>query len=129
MTRFWSKEFFEKAGELLNNDQDLTKVFAGINTTILVKCIDKEVAFLISVKDGNISSREATPEDKAEFSFAAPYDKWVKIVKGEETMQREVMKSNVKFRGSMPKMLLYLNKVVRMQRKILSIVEEMSLEY
>lgn len=129
MSRFWSKEFFKEADELLNKDQELAKVFAGINTTILAECSDRESAFLIKVVDGKMSSAEARPGDNAEFRFIAPYEKWVKIAKGEENVQREVVTGRVKFRGSMPKMLLYLSKVVRMEKKILGLIQGMGLEY
>jgi putative sterol carrier protein len=129
LTRFWSEEFFKEAGELLNREQDLTKVLTGMNTTILAECVDRNQAFLITVEDGKISSAEGHPEDKVEFRFAAPYDKWAKIARGEEKVQSEVVKGKIKFRGSMPKMLLYLGKVVRMEKKILKIIGEMELEY
>jgi len=129
LTQFWSKEFFEQAGERLNRDDELTKVFAGMNTTILAVSSDKDEAFLIQVENGNISSREARPEDKAEFKFTSLYEKWEKIAKGELRVQSEVVKGGIKFTGSMPKMLLYLGKVVRMEKKILNIIKSMNLEY
>lgn len=129
MILFWSEDFFKKAGELLNRDQELTKIFAGINTTILAECSDRSSAFLIIVTDGKISSKEASAEDKAEFRFTAPYEKWVRIARGEDKVQSEVVKGNIRFRGSMPKMLLYLSKVVRMERKILRLITEMNPQY
>ena len=129
MVRFWSKEFFEEASELLNKDQELEKVFSGINTTIIAECSDRNSAFLITVKNGKISSSEASSDDKAEFRFTAPYDKWVKIAQGKDKVQSEVVKGGIKFRGSMPKMLLYLSRIVRMQNKILSIFTSISLEF
>jgi len=129
MVRFWSKEFFEEASELLNKDQELEKVFSGINTTIIAECSDRNSAFLITVKNGKISSSEARSDDKAEFRFTAPYDKWVKIAQGKDKVQSEVVKGGIKFRGSMPKMLLYLSRIVRMQNKILSIFTSISLEF
>ena len=129
MVRFWSKEFFEEVSELLNKDQELEKVFSGINTTIIAECSDRNSAFLITVKNGKISSSEARSDDKAEFRFTAPYDKWVKIAQGKDKVQSEVVKGGIKFRGSMPKMLLYLSRIVRMQNKILSIFTSISLEF
>ena len=129
MVRFWSKEFFEEASELLNRDQELERVFSGINTTIIAECSDRNSAFLITVKNGKISSSEARSDDKAEFRFTAPYDKWVKIAQGKDKVQSEVVKGTIKFRGLMPKMLLYLSRIVRMQNKILSIFTSISLEF
>jgi hypothetical protein len=126
---FWSPDFFDKANELLNSDEELCKVFKGMNTTILAECVDRDQAFLIKVVDGQLSSREASSDDKVEFRFSAPYEKWVKIAKGEEKVQSEVVKGKIRFRGSMPKMLLYLGKVVRMEKRILKIIHEMDLKF
>jgi len=100
-----------------------------MNTTILAACSDRSEAFLIQVTDGNISSKEAPPQEKAEFKFTAPYEKWMMVAKGELKLQSEVVKGGIKFSGSMPKMLLYLGKVVRMEKRILNIIKGMNLEY
>ncbi len=129
LTLFWSEDFFEKTDELLNNDEDLCRVFSGMNTSIIAECIDRKETFLILVDDGKISSEKAGAEDKGEFRFSAPYDLWVKVAKGEEKVQSQVVRGKIKFRGSMPKMLLYLGKVVRMEKKILKIIRGMNLEF
>ena len=129
MTLFWSEEFFKKTDELLNDDKDLCRVFSGMNTTIIAECTDREESFHILVEDGKISSAKAGVDDKGEFRFSAPYDLWVKVAKGEEKVQSQVVRGKIKFRGSMPKMLLYLGKVVRMEKKILKIIGDMKLEF
>jgi len=128
-SNFWSKDFFEKAGQMLNSDKDLTKAFSGINTTILVECSDRQAAYVIGVADGKITSKEAKPDEKAEFRFSAPYDEWARILKDESKIQGEVVRGRVKFRGSMPKMLLYLSRVVKMEGKIMQMVKSMDLRY
>ncbi len=129
MTHFWSEEFFQKTDELLNDDKELCKVFTGMNTTIIAECDDRKEIFYILVESGKISSAKAGAEAKGEFRFSAPYDLWVKIAKGEEKVQSQVVRGKIKFRGSMPKMLLYLGKVVRMEKKILKIIRDMDLEF
>lgn len=129
MIPFWSEEFFEKTVVLLNSDEKLCKVFKGMNTTIIAECTDKEAAFFLIVKDGVINSVKDNAGEKAEFRFSAPYDLWVKIAKGEEKVQSQVVKGKIKFRGSMPKMMLYLGKVVRMEKQILKIIGDMDLKY
>jgi|TARA_B100000315_G_scaffold33560_1_gene28249 putative sterol carrier protein len=129
LTRFWSEDFFEKTDKLLNDDKELLKVFTGMNTTIIAECSDKEEVFYIIVEDGRINSSKASVGDKGEFRFSAPYDLWVKVAKGEEKVQSQVVRGKIKFTGSMPKMLLYLGKVVRMEKKILKIIKDMDLEF
>ena len=129
MTRFWTEEFFEKTIKSLNADEELSNVFKGMNTTIVAECVDRDESFFLLVKDGIISSAELGTNEKGEFRFSAPYDLWVKIANGEEKVQSQVVKGKIKFRGSMPKMMLYLGKVVRMEKKILKIIREMELEF
>lgn len=129
MMRFWSEEFFKKTDILLNADEDLGKVFKGMDTTIIAECTDREESFFLIVKDGVINSRKISAGEKGEFRFSAPYDLWVKIAKGEEKVQSQVVRGKIKFRGSMPKMMLYLGKVVRMEKKILKIIGDMDLEF
>lgn len=129
MIRFWSEEFFKKTDILLNADEGSRKVFKGMNTTIIAECTDRQESFFLIVKDGIISSAKASEGEKGEFRFSAPYNLWVKIAKGEEKVQSQVVRGKIRFRGSMPKMMLYLGKVVRMEKKILKIIVEMDLEY
>jgi len=126
---FWSPEFFKSAGEMLNSDQDLAKAFSAVNTTILAECTDRPASFIIQVVEGKITSREAKPGEKAEFKFSAPYQEWTRILKDESKIQGEVVKGRIKFSGSMPKMLLYLSKIVKMEGKIIQMVKGMDLQY
>ena len=126
---FWSREFFERAGEILNSDQDLAKALRAVNTTILAECTDRPASFIIAVNEGKITSREAKTGEKAEFRFSAPYHEWMRVLKEESKIQAEVVKGKIKFSGSMPKMLLYLSKIVKMEGKILRTVKGMDLQY
>jgi len=114
---------------MLNSDKDLTNAFNGINTTILVECSDRSSAYVIGVSDGKITSKEAVPGEKAEFRFSAPYEEWARILKDESKIQGEVVRGRIKFKGSMPKMLLYLSRVVKMEGKIIQMVKGMDLKY
>jgi len=126
---FWTKEFFQEAGRRLNRDTELANALRGVNTTIIADCLDKNGSFLIEVSDGKISSHEALPYDSADFRFSTSYLEWVSIVKNESKIEAEVVKGHVKFKGSMPKMLLYLGKVARLESKILGTIRSMNLEY
>jgi hypothetical protein len=126
---FWSPEFFQRAGQILNSDKDLAAALGSLNTSILAECSDRPTSFLIEVANGRIISREAKPGEKAEFKFSAPYQEWVRILKDEPKIQSEVVKGKIKFTGSMPKLLLCLSKIVKMEGKIIRMVKGMDLQY
>lgn len=117
--RFWSRDFFEAAAASLNSDPRVAASITGIATTIVADCSDRGEAFIISVDGGRVAVRPRLPSEASEFSFSAPYEEWVRIVRDSLDIRGEVLKSRVKFRGSMPKMLLYLGRVSKMEKEII----------
>jgi len=126
---FWTEEFFKQAEESLNEDKGLSGTLAGIDTSILLKCDDRTETFLVKLSTGRISAGQPTSVGKPEFTLSAPYDEWVKIAKGEEKVQREIVRGKVRFSGSWPKMLLYINKVVRLENEMLKKIAGMTVQY
>jgi putative sterol carrier protein len=126
---FWTGDFFKQAVESLNGDAGLARTLGEIQTSILLKCLDRGDSFLVQVASGSVSVRLATPGDRPEFTLSAPYDEWVKIAKGEEKVQREIVRGRVKFTGSWSKMLLYINKAVRLENEMLRKMNQMSVTY
>ncbi len=127
--RFWSAEFFAEAQRVLAGDSELVSALGATKTSFLLECTDKPNAFLISVEGGRVETREADPAAQAEFRLAAPYEEWVKVVSGKAKLQGEVLRGNVRFRGSMPRMLLYLNKVLKMEGRILAAIKDLNPEF
>lgn len=127
--QFWTEEFFQEAATLLNADPRVKDSIGGIVTTILADSSDIGRAFLIKVDGGVVSVSSASGGTPAEFSFAAPYQEWVSIVRDSLNIRGEVLKSRVKFRGSMPKMLLYLGRVSRMEMEIIAKMRALSPAY
>ena len=127
--RFWSEEFFQSAARLLNDDPKVGASIGGVSTSILADCSDHGAAFLIHVQGGKVAVNPAPAGAAAEFTFSAPYQEWVSIVRDSLNIRGEVLKSRVKFRGSMPKMLLYLGRVSRMEMEIIAKMRALSPEY
>jgi len=73
--------------------------------------------------------REGSNEEDAEFRFSAPYTEWERIAKGKVKLSGEVISGRVRFRGSMPKMLLYLNKVIGLEKKLMRVINEMNIDF
>ena len=126
--RFWSEEFFAAAAEAVNSDPRFPSLVTGISTSIIVDCSDKESAFRIQLELGKVSVRPARG-DLAEFTFSAPYEEWTRIIRDGLDIRGEVLKGRVKFRGSMPKMLLYLGRVSRMEKEIIQKMRAMGPEF
>jgi len=127
--KFWSPRFFESASDSLNNSPVFSPIFKGMRTTILAEATDSGGSYLIRVADGVISVRQATQGDVADFRFSAPYAEWVAIVRDGVELRGEVVKGKVKFRGSMPMMLLMLGKVSRVEKEIVTQMRSMNPEY
>ena len=126
---FWTEPFFKHAEDLLNNDPSLAGTLAGIETSILLRCDKRDESFMIKLASGRVATKLAGPQDKTEFTLSASYDECVKIAMGEEKVQREIVRGKVKFTGSWPKMLLYINKVVRLENEMLGKIRLMAIRY
>ncbi len=127
--QFFSMDFFNKLVNDLNNDQSLAKITKGLNTNLLLSCNELPSSYLVTVKEGRLSVKETSKNEAAEFSFTAPYQEWEKIARGQAKIQGEVITGKIKFRGSMPKMLLYLNKVMGLESKIMKAITSMPLAF
>ncbi|MDG6928683.1 MAG: SCP2 sterol-binding domain-containing protein [Nitrososphaerota archaeon] len=129
MPGFFTQDFFADYARLLNADPQMREVTKGISTTILLRCEDRGVGFRVTVDESVIGAEAAGEGSTAEFSFSAPYDEWVRIARGEAKFQGEVVSGRMKFGGSMPKMLLYLGKILRLERKMLATMQGMDLDF
>jgi len=126
---FWTEDFFKQAEDLLNSDPKLSGTLAGIETSILLKCDNRDASFVVKLASGRVLTKSADPQEKTEFTLSASYDEWVKIANGQEKAQREIVRGKMKFTGSWPKMLLYINKVVRLENEMLGKIGLMSVQY
>ena len=127
--KFWSEEFFQSASDALNKSPVFSPIFKGMRTSIIAESTDTAASFTIQIKDGLISVRSATQGESADFRFSAPYAEWVAIVRDGVQLRGEVVKGKVKFRGSMPMMLLMLGKVSKMEEEIVAQMRSMNPEY
>jgi putative sterol carrier protein len=126
---FWTEDFFKQAENLLNDDAKLAGTLAGIETSILLRCENRDTSFVVKLASGRVLTKTADPQEKAEFTLSASYEEWVKIANGQEKAQREIVRGKMKFTGSWPKMLLYINKVVRLENEMLGKIGLMAVQY
>ena len=127
--KFWSEEFFSAAADTVNSDPRVAQSIAGIRTTILAECTDRSPSFLIRVDGGRVAVSPAPEGEASEFVFSAPYDEWTGIIRDSLNIRGEVLRGKVKFRGSMPKMLLYLGRVSRIENELTQKMRSMGPEF
>lgn len=125
--RFWTTGFFTQLQDRLNAEESLSRLMKGLNTSLILDCAGD--GFLILVEEGRLSVKQASGSEKAEFRLSAPYEVWECISKGKTKVQGEIVSGRVRFRGSMPRMLLYLNKMVGLESSIIRIMKGMNLEF
>ncbi len=128
-SKFWSEEFFRSAADSLNKSPVFAPIFRGLRTSIMAESTDAGGSFMIQIKDDLISVRSATRGESADFRFSAPYAEWVAVVRDGVQLRGEVVKGKVKFRGSMPMMLLMLGKVSKVEKEIVEQMRSMNPEY
>ena len=113
MAKFLSDEYFKEFETLLASDTTWTEGIKGVKTTMLLGVADDGRSYLLSVDNGVTTLQKPAPGAQAEFSFEGSYDSWCKIAKGELDLQAAVLKGELKFKGSITKILAYRNRFMR----------------
>lgn len=127
--RFWSPEFFVAAASSLNGSPALSPLLQWLEARIIAESSDTGASFLICVKDGVITTRQAAAGDEADFRLSAPYDEWVYVVRDGANLHREIAKGSVKFTGSLPEGVLLLGKSSAAEREMAAKMRSMKTEY
>ncbi|MDV3277702.1 MAG: SCP2 sterol-binding domain-containing protein [Nitrososphaerales archaeon] len=107
MPKFQSDEFFNELVAALSADPKWTESTKGIKTSMLFNVTDTGSSHLLTVDQGVTSVQTAPQGATAEFSFEGTYDAWTKVAKGEVDIQSAVLKGQLKFKGSITKILMY----------------------
>jgi putative sterol carrier protein len=107
LAKFLSSEFFIELVAALSADPKWAESTKGIKTSILMTVTDTGSGHMLSVDQGVTSVQDAQQGATAEFSFEGTYDAWTKVAKGEMDLQSAVLKGQLKFRGSITKILMY----------------------
>jgi len=113
MPKFFSDQFFAELQTALAGDAKWTESTRGVKTSILLDVTDTDSGRLISVDAGKTTIQKAEKGTPAEFTFEGTYDAWTKVAKGEMDMQSAVLKGQLKFKGSITKILMYRDRFMR----------------
>ncbi len=124
MAQYFTEEYFKEVEQKLAADPKWQQDTKGIKTTILLNSPDRSALFLIKVEDGVTTISKTEPGVTVEFSFEGPYEVWTRVAKGEVDFQSAVLKGQLKFRGSITKILFYKDRFTRIAEIIRTVPVE-----
>lgn len=113
MAKFMSEEYVAQVQSALAQDPKWAEVSKNFKTSIAFNVTDTGENYVMSVEGGTTSFQKVSPAAAAEFSFDGTYDSWSKVAKGEVDIQSAVLKGQLKFKGSLTKILMYKDRFIR----------------
>lgn len=113
MAKFLSDEYFAQVLAALTQDQKWMESTKSLKTTIGLNVTDLGQNYLLGVDNGATTLQKVAPGTAAEFTFDGTYETWAKVAKGEVDLQSAVLKGQLKFKGSITKILMYRDKLTR----------------
>ncbi len=113
MAKFLSDEYFNELEGALVGDQKWNDGMRGVKTSVMIVASDINQSYVLAVESGVTTLRKGAPGAQTEFGFEGTYDTWCKVAKGEMDMQSAVLKGQLKFKGSITKLLGYRERFLR----------------
>ena len=113
MAKYMSEEYISLVQSALAQDPKWTESTKSFKASIAFNVTDAGANYLMTVENGATTFQKVPPGTAAEFSFDGSYDSWSKVAKGEVDIQSAVLKGQLKFKGSLTKILLYKDRFIR----------------
>jgi len=113
MPKFLSDDYFGQFQGVLAGDQKWAEGTKGLRTSIGFNAPDIGQFYVLGVDNGVSTVQKVPPGTASEFSFEGTYDSWVKVAKGEVDLQAAVLKGQLRFKGSITKILMYRERFMR----------------
>ncbi len=113
MAKFMSDEYFSLLQVALSQDTKWAEATKTIRTSIAMNVTDQGQNYVLGVENGSTSLTKVAPGTPAEFSFDGTYDTWSKVARGEMDLQSAVLKGQLRFKGSLTKILMYRDRFIR----------------
>ncbi|MCL4356161.1 MAG: SCP2 sterol-binding domain-containing protein [Nitrososphaerota archaeon] len=124
MAKFMSDEYIAQVQSTLAADSKWVETTKGFKTSIAFNVTDSSQSFLMTVENGTTAFQKAEPGTAAEFSFDGTYESWCKVAKGEVDIQSAVLKGQLRFKGSLPKVIMYRDRLVRVAEVMKDVPKE-----
>ena len=113
MAKYLSDEYFSQVQAALAQDSKWAESTKNFKTSIGFGATDLGQYYVVSVEKGVTTLQKVAAGAPAEFYFEGPYDAWCKVQKGEVDIQSAVLKGQLKFKGSITKVMMYRDKLNR----------------
>jgi putative sterol carrier protein len=124
MAKFLSDEYFTQVQAALTQDQKWLESTKSLKTTIAFNATDIGQNYVLTVENGMTTLQKAAAGTPVEFSFDGTYDAWTRVVKGEMDIQSAVLKGQLRFKGSITKILMYKDKFTRVAEVMSGVPKE-----
>ena len=113
MAKYMSEEYVSQVQGALSGDPRWAETSKGFKTSIAFNVTDQGLNYVLNVDSGVTTFQKAAPGASAEFSFDGTYEAWCKVAKGEVDIQSAVLRGQLKFKGSLTKILMYKDRFIR----------------
>ena len=113
MAKFLSDEYFTELQSALSKDAKWAESTKSVKTSIAFNVTDMGQNYVLNVDNGVTSLQKVAAGTAAEFAFDGTYENWSKVAKGELDLQSAVLKGQLRFRGSLTKILMYRDRFMR----------------
>lgn len=113
MAKYMSDDYISQVQSALAQDPKWMESTRSFKTSVAFNVTDLGQNYVMSVDNGVTAFQKVAPGTGAEFSFDGTYDAWGKIAKGEVDIQSAVLKGQLKFKGSLTKILMYKDRFIR----------------
>lgn len=113
MAKFMSEEYISQVQSALVQDAQWSESTRNFKASVAFTVTDLGDSYVMTVENGATAIQKVAPGTAAEFAFEGSYDSWCRIAKGEVDIQSAVLKGQLKFKGSLTKILTYKDKFVR----------------
>jgi putative sterol carrier protein len=124
MAKYMSEEYVSQVQGALSSDPKWTEASKSFKTSIAFNVTDQGLNYILNVDNGVTTFQKAAPGASAEFSLDGAYETWCKVAKGEVDIQSAVLRGQLKFKGSLTKILMYRDRFIRVAEVIRDVPKE-----
>ena len=124
MAKYMSEEYISQVQGALSGDPRWAETSKSFKSSIAFNVTDQGLNYILSVDNGVTTFQKAAPGTPAEFSFDGSYEAWCKVAKGEVDMQSAVLRGQLKFKGSLTKILMYKDRFTRVAEVMSDVPKE-----
>ena len=124
MVKYDSIDYFQTLAQALNEDATFQAKAGSLKTSLLFVKKDRPDAALLKFEGGKCTAENVPEDAPAEFTFLASYDTWISNHRDSIPLEKLIMTGKVKFKGSLPKIMMMKNTLTLIDQKAKTIPAE-----